>query len=113
LVKESNSVQEKDDALADRAGRLREELYPLWYSQHRGARLRVPLIANSLEFSDALSICKTWDDERIEKLATIFLTTDDDWISKTDRSFRLFVSKSSWCDDRLSQWERENGKASA
>jgi len=108
----TSSLEEKDDAIFQRAGRLREELYPAWYAKHRhGARLR--LVASPLEFQEAITICKIWDDARLEKLATIFLTTDDDWISKTDRSFRLFVSKSSWCDDRLTQWEREHGKASA
>lgn len=96
----------EDDALSTRAGRLREELYPAWYALYRhGARLR--LVANSLEYHDALTIVQTWEDARIERLAKVFLTTDEDWISRTDRSFRIFASKATWCDDRLRQVEQQ------
>lgn len=94
------------DALTERAGRLREELYPAWYAKFRhGARLRI--VANSLEFQDALSLVKTWDDERLAKLAQIVLTTDEDWIAKTDRGFKIFATKASWADDRLREVESE------
>lgn len=100
---------ENPTELAARAGRLREELYPDWYAKHRrGARLR--LIASSLEFQDALTLVQTWDDERIEKLAVIVLTTDDEWISRTDRGFRIFALKASWADDKLREWEAQQGK---
>lgn len=96
-VTRANSTQ-------DRAARLLQELYPAWYCKHRhGAKLR--LVANSLAFQDALSLVELWDDARLEKLATVFLTTDDEWISSTDRSFRVFASRASWCDNRLKQVE--------
>lgn len=92
------------DEIALRAGRLRDELYPTWYAKYRnGARLR--LVANALEFQDALSLVQTWDDERLEKLARIVLTTDDDWIARTDRGFKIFATKASWADDRLREVE--------
>jgi len=111
-VGNSNSSTE-EEIVYQRAGRLREELYPLWYAKHRnGARLR--LIANSLEFQEAVNLCKTWDDGRLEKLAAIVLTTDDEpFIMKSDRGFKIFALKASWADDRLAQWEREHGKATA
>lgn len=87
-----------------RAGRLREELYPTWYATHRhGARLR--LVANSLEFQDALSLVVQWDDAHLEKLAQIILTTDDEWISNTDRGFKIFALKASWADNLFREWE--------
>lgn len=96
------------EEIYQRAGKLREELYPSWYSRHRhGAKLR--LLASSLEFQEAVRLCETWDDARLEKLATIVLTTDDDWISRTDRGFRIFAMKASWADDRVAQWEKANG----
>lgn len=102
---EKNSEQE----LAERAGRLREELYPAWYAKHRnGARLR--LVANSLEYQDAMSLVRLWDNARLEKLAAIVLTTDDAYIASTDRSFRIFAMKASWADDRLSEWEANNSR---
>ena len=89
-----------DETLLKRAGRLREEFYPAWYAQFRkGARLR--LVANSLEFQDALSLVKTWDDERLYQLAQCVLTTNDPFITGTDRSFKIFALKASWADDRL------------
>jgi hypothetical protein len=88
----------------DRAGRLLQELYPAWYAKYRrGARL--VLVANTLDFQAAIRICETWDDQRIERLAQIVLTTDDPFISGTDRSFKIFVMKASWADDRLRQAE--------
>jgi hypothetical protein len=58
-------------------------------------------------------LCRIWpSDARLEKLAVIFLTTDDPWISSTDRSFMLFAKKVTWCDDRLTVWEAEHGVAS-
>jgi hypothetical protein len=95
---------EKPDDLADRAGRLLQESYPAWYTKWRnGAKLR--LVANSLAFDDALSLVQQWDDARLEKLARVVLTTDDEWIARTDRSFRIFATKASWADDRLRQIE--------
>lgn len=102
----------RSDSVEERAGRLREELYPAWFAKYRnGAKLRIPLIANSLEYQDALSVVQTWDDARIEKLARVFLTTDEEWIASTDRSFRLFASKATWCDDKLREWETKQGIA--
>lgn len=105
-VGKSTTASERTEeiGLEGRAGRLREELYPSWYAKYRnGARLR--LIANSLEFQDALSLVSVWDDAHLEKLARIILTTDDDWISRTDRGFKIFALKASWADDRLKEWE--------
>jgi hypothetical protein len=63
-------------------------------------------MSNSLEFQGALTLVRTWDDERLEKLARIVLTSDaDDWINRTDRGFRVFCQKASWADDRLRQAE--------
>jgi hypothetical protein len=95
-----------DERLRARAGRLREELYPAWYSKWRnGAQLA--LIASPIEFQQALTLVKTWPDERLEKLARIVLTTDaDEWITRTDRGFHVFFKKASWADDRLRQAEQ-------
>lgn len=98
--------KKENDPILERAGKLLEELYPLWYSKYRhGARLR--LTVNSLAFDDAVAICRTWPDERIEKLARIVLTTDEEWISRTDRGFRVFATKATWADDRLRQVEQQ------
>lgn len=96
-----------DGDVYERAGRLRQELYPAWFAKWRnGARL--PVVVNSLEFQSALSLVETWDDDRLEKLAKIVLTTDEPFIAGTDRSFKIFALKASWADDRLRQWEKEH-----
>lgn len=103
---EKGSGEKPATILGDRAGRLLQELYPAWYRKYRhGAQLR--LVSNSLAYQDALSVVSLWDDARIEKLARIVLTTDDEWIAKTDRNFRIFASKASWADDRLRQAEAQ------
>jgi uncharacterized protein YdaU (DUF1376 family) len=95
-----------DDDLGDRARELLEG-YPVWYAQERhGARL--PILGGAIQFQEALTLCQTWDDGRLEKLARVVLTTDDGYISGTDRGWKIFVMKASWADDRLRQWEQAN-----
>lgn len=101
---EKGSGEKHATDLNRRAGKLLQDSYPAWYSKYRhGAKLR--LIPSPLLFQDALSLVQTWDDERLEKLAQIVLTTDDEWVSKTDRGFKIFVARASWADDRLRQME--------
>jgi hypothetical protein len=69
------------------------------------------LFANELEFSEAVQLCRTWDDKRLEKLAVLVLTTDDDWIARTDRGWKIFVKKATWADNALAEWERTHGVA--
>ena len=98
-----------ETALFQRAGRLVNELYPLWFERFR-AGARLPVMHGPMEFERAVVLCRTWDDARLEKLARIVLTTDERWISGTDRGFRVFAEKASWADDRLRQVEQ--GRAS-
>ncbi len=96
-----------EDAISDRAGRL-VEAYGAWYLEHRhGARSRAS--SPNLDWTAACDLCRIWPDDRLAKLAVLVLTTDDPWISGTDRSFRIFAMKASWADDRLKQWELEHG----
>ena len=62
----------------------------------------------NLDFMEACRLVDVWDDARLEKLMVIVLTTDDDWISQTERSFRVFAAKSAWADERLCAWEKAN-----
>jgi hypothetical protein len=104
------SFSEEEETLLERAGILREDTYPRLYAKHRhGAKLR--LMANAMEFQDALDLVKHWDDARLEKLAVLVLTTDDAFISGTDRSFKIFAMKASWADDKLAAWEAQQANA--
>lgn len=94
------------DETDHRAGNLVRR-YAELYTEHRhGAHLRA---RPNLDWSEACDLVKLWPDDRLEKLAILVLTTDDDWISRTDRSFRIFALKASWADSHLADWEHENG----
>lgn len=95
--------------LGDRARELLEN-YVEWYRQER-KQARLSYVFNEQQFTWAVALCRTWDDARLEKLARLVLSTDDPFISGTDRSFRIFQMKASWADDRLRQWETANGVA--
>lgn len=92
-----------DEILGKRAAALLET-YSRLYAQHRhGARFRRPL--GNLEWTEAVEICRTWDDDTLAKLITILLTTDDDWVARTDRGWKVFNARVQWCADRLAEWE--------
>jgi hypothetical protein len=110
---EEQSLREKvsprviaSDDLGERAAGLISRYESLYRHHRKGAKLL--RMRPSLDFDAALRVCGAWDDARLDKLAGIFLTTDDQWISGTDRNFQIFASKASWCDDRLTEWEAKN-----
>jgi hypothetical protein len=80
--------------LAERAGRFIEEYEALY----------------ALDFERVCGLCRTWDDDRLRKLAEVFLTSDEDWISKTDRGLAVFTAKATWCDERLAAWEAQKAR---
>lgn len=87
------------------------ERYGDLYAEYRhGARHRQ---RPNLDWLDAISLVKLWPDDRLDKLAILVLTTDDDWIAKTDRSFKIFAMKATWADQRLAAWEANQAKAGA
>lgn len=99
-----------DEAISSRAAWLLNG-YREWFSElRRGARYHA---RPHLDFPKAVDLVQTWpDDGHLEKLARIVLTTDDDWISRTDRGFAVFAAKATWADDRYREWEANQGKAS-
>ncbi len=104
----SSSSEEKEDALTMRAGDLLNRYAELFYEHRRGARYHA---RPALDFPKACELVQTWtDDARLEKLAVIVLTTDDDWISRTDRGFGIFAAKATWADERLAAWEAEKAR---
>jgi uncharacterized protein YdaU (DUF1376 family) len=97
--------QQEDQALMNRAGDLLNRYAELFYEHRKGARYHNRM---HIDFDKALGLVRTWeDDKRLEKLAVIVLTTDDEWIARSDRGFGVFASRASWADDRLSAWEAE------
>lgn len=102
-------VHPPSDDLAERAGDLLNRYRELYAKHRHGAKLR--LLSNSVEFDEACSLVRLWDDARLDKLAAIVLTTDDPFIANTDRGFKIFTLKASWADERLSAWEAEQKRA--
>ena len=99
LSRKKDAGTKTPDDVATRAGHLLEQ-YAGWFAQYRrGAKLR--LLASPVDFQEACSLCETWDDAHLARLAKIVLTTDEDFISRTDRSFHIFALKATWADDRL------------
>jgi hypothetical protein len=97
------------DDVADRAAQLLEKYAELFQKYRRGALYHR---RDAIDFPKACDVVRTWtDDVRLEKLVVMVLTTDDPWVSRTDRGFGIFVVKASWADDLLKQWELENGVA--
>ena len=94
-----------DELNGNRAAAFLERYAELFTLHRHGART---LLRPALDFQRACDLCRTWEDARLEKMAVIFLTTDDEWIASTGRGFGVFVSKASWCDDRLKAWELAN-----
>lgn len=96
------------ERLAHRAARLLETYEELFSKHRNGAKFhRKP----SLDFQRALGLCETWgDDDRLRKMAEILLTTDEDWVARSDRGFGVFVARATWCDDRLSEWEAQQAR---
>lgn len=43
--------------------------------------------------------------ERLRKHATILLTSNDDWITSTDRGIEVLAGKINWLEERLAAWE--------
>lgn len=109
IVRGYTRMSEAPDAnVAQRAGQLVERYGELFYQHRRGARLMQKPV---LDFEKACDLVKTWpDDARLEKLAVIVLTTDDEWVSRTDRGFGIFAAKASWADDRLAAWEADQAR---
>lgn len=89
--------------LAHRAAKLLETFGELYSKLRHGARfLR---LGNSLQWTEACTLCDTWDDDTLVKLIEILLTTDDEWVAKTDRGWKIFVARAQWCAERLATWE--------
>jgi hypothetical protein len=91
-----------DPDLADRAGRFVERYGELFAEHRKGARY---FSRPNLDFQEALGLCGTWDDDRLERLVIAFLTTDDKFCRNGNGSIAHFRSRASWCDSKL----RESG----
>lgn len=93
----------------DRAAKFLER-YQLLYRTHRkGARYALKPVR---DYAAAVTLCATWtDDDRLDKLAIIFLTTDHKFAEEGSRTVPQFLALASWADGKLAEWEARNGSA--
>lgn len=105
-VRESQSVQPQNDAKGQEAAIFIDHYVELYAKHRNGARYHVK---PSLDWSRVCDLLNTYPLTRLEKLAAVLLTTDEDWVQKTDRGIGVLVARASWCDDRLSAWEAQHG----
>lgn len=78
------------------------------YSEHRnGAKY---FVVRKRDVPNVRQLLRTYDDARLEKLAVVLLTTDDEWIAGTDRGVGILSVKASWLDGLLADFEAKHGK---
>lgn len=92
------SPSEVSNEVAERAGRFCERYADLYVKHRKGARY---VAKPALDFQEALQLCQVWPDDRLDKLAQVFLTTDHDFAERGSRTMAQFRSMASWCDSRL------------
>lgn len=91
--------------LAERARAFIDRYCALYEEHRKGAKyLRR---RDQRDHEAALSLCGTWDDERLEKLAIIFLNSDLDFAERGPRTLTQFASIASWCDGKLAEHEAQ------
>lgn len=88
------------DDLAERAGRFCERYAELYQQHRKGARY---VSKPNLDFLEAVELCRVWDDDRLVKVATVFLTTDHSFAESGSRTMAQFRALASWCDSRLAE----------
>jgi len=98
-----------DAGITERAGRFLDRYDALYPTHRHGARYaRKPV----RDYAAAVTLCETWaDDDRLDKLAVIFLTTDHTFAAEGSRTVPQFLALASWCDGRLAEYEAKKGSA--
>lgn len=81
------------------------------YSKHRHKAKY--LVRKSKDVPNVVRLLRLYDVGRLEKLTVVLLTTDDDWVSRTDRGIGILAAKASWLDDKLAEYEAEHGAIEA
>ena len=86
--------------LADRAAAFIERYEQLYQSHRKGARY---LVKPARDFMYSEQLCRTWPDERLDRIAAFFLTTDHQFARNGSRTIGQLTALASWCDDQLTQ----------
>jgi hypothetical protein len=93
----------------ERAGRFIERYQALYIKHRSGARYAVKPMR---DYDAAVRLCETWSDDRLDKLAVIFLTTDHKFAEEGSRTVNQFLALASWCDGKLAEHEAKKAAQS-
>lgn len=63
------------------------------------------------DYQAALTLCLKLDDVLLDQLATVFLTTDDEWCRSGTATVGKFRSRATWCHERLNAEKKRRGIA--
>jgi len=91
-----------DPELAARAGDFCERYAELYFKHRRGARY---LPRPALDYTKACELCQVWDNDRLERLAVVFLKCEEPFAMSGSRTIGQFAAMASWADDRLREAE--------
>ncbi len=91
-----------DPELAARAGDFCERYAELYFKHRRGARY---LPRPTLDYTKACELCQVWDNDRLERLAVVFLKCEEPFAMSGSRTIGQFAAMASWADDRLREAE--------
>ncbi len=91
-----------DPELAARAGDFCERYAELYFKHRRGARY---LPRPALDYTKACELCAVWDNDRLERLAVVFLKCEEPFAMSGSRTIGQFAAMASWADDRLREAE--------
>lgn len=94
-----------DDAVTRRAGDFVRRYRALYPEYRQGARY---LGHEHRDYLAAVSLCQTWPDDRLEKLAICFLTTNHQFAQEGSRTLPQLRALASWLDGELAKWEHEH-----
>lgn len=77
------------------------------YTEHRhGAKY---LVKRAKDIPHVKALLRVYGPARLERVATVLLTTDEEWVEHTDRGLGILSVKASWCDGMLAEYEAEHG----
>jgi hypothetical protein len=104
-AEDGGEEQEDNEDRGVRGGDIRAfvQFFCEEYSRRRfGARY---MVIGSKHIPLVKRLLRVYTLERLKKLATILLTTDEEWVTGTDRGIGILSTKASWLDGLLAEHE--------
>lgn len=89
---------ETDADVSSRAARFVSRYAELYEQYRNGARYLVKPVR---DFAVAEDLCRTWSDDRLERVAIFFLSTDHRFAASGSRTLGQLAALASWCDGKL------------